>query len=410
MNYRQTLDYLYSRLPMFTRTGTAALKKDLVNTIAFCAYLGNPQGLFRSVHIAGTNGKGSTSHMLAAILQVAGYKTGLYTSPHLKDFRERIRINGAMISKKEVGMFVKRCRQIIDNIEPSFFEATVAMAFEHFAKHQVDIAVIEVGLGGRLDSTNVITPLLSVITNISYDHTNILGNTLPAIAAEKSGIIKRGIPVVIGEKQEGTGHIFIEKAGKEQAPLFFASEEQANAELISRLRPDLTGAYQEKNIRTVLCAVSRLREQGFNISDRHIIDALGSVKQLTGLSGRWQTIGTQPLIICDTGHNEAGIREVLKSIHAVDYDRLHLVIGMLKDKDHSSILRLLPKEASYYFCQPGVERALSANALKEEAADYGLNGKSYATVKRALSAAKKNANGNDLIFVGGSTFVVAEVL
>lgn len=437
MNYQQTLDYLYSRLPMFSRLGAAAIKKDLTNTLDLCDALGNPQRSFRSVHVAGTNGKGSVSHMLAAILQTAGYKTGLYTSPHLKDFRERIRINGEMISEEEVIGFTETCKEKIESIEPSFFEVTVAMAFSHFAEHQADIAIIETGLGGRLDSTNIITPVLSVITNIGYDHMNILGNTLPEIAAEKAGIIKAGIPVVIGEHLPETVNVFLEKAAKEGSRVIFASEEwQVEDQYIIRkdtadqqLRPirilglseghekhaelldlDLTGSYQLKNIKTVWTAVSELKKQGFQITDEHLKTALKQVKSLTGLMGRWHILSASPLVICDTGHNEDGIREVLKNIQATSFENLHMVIGMVKDKDITKVLSLLPKEASYYFCAPDIERAKPAAELAAEAKLAGLDGTPYDSVKLALEAAKNKAGKDDLIFAGGSTFVVAEIV
>lgn len=428
MTYQQTLDFLYSKLPMFTRVGAVAIKKDLHNTIEMCARLDNPQDKFKSIHIAGTNGKGSTSHMLAAILQKAGYKTGLYTSPHLKDFRERIRINGKMVPKSFVTDFVKNQTTVIAAIEPSFFEVTVAMAFDYFAKEQVDIAIIEVGLGGRLDSTNIITPELSVITNISLDHTNILGNTLPEIAFEKAGIIKKNIPVVIGEKHPETINVFKDKAKTENAPISFAedslkvikSTKKATSlaldinlndqSLFSKLKLDLSGTYQQKNILTVIQSILKLRELGFTIKDETIYTALKDVKKITGLQGRWQTLAKKPLIICDTGHNKAGITEVLKNINATKYDNLHLVIGMVKDKDIDGVLALLPQNANYYFCEPNLERALAANELAQNAAKYHLKGDSFKTVKEAFENAKKHASTNDLIFVGGSTFVVAEIL
>ncbi len=440
MTYQQTLNYLYSRLPMFTRVGSSAYKADLNNTIRFCRILDNPHQKFKSIHIGGTNGKGSTSHILAAILQTAGYKTGLYTSPHLKDFRERIRVNGKMISKKEVMRFVNDHKKDIETIEPSFFEATVAMAFQYFASQKVDIAVIEVGLGGRLDSTNIISPVLSVITNIGYDHVNILGSTLPEIAMEKAGIIKQKTPVVIGRKQTEVSDIFIQKAKENNSEIRFASEEwlveksgspkdrksgsqeyleavirpnnstikQLNSSTIQQL--DLTGSYQLKNLATVLTAVDELRKQGFKISDEHIKTALKQVKSLTGLMGRWQTLSKQPLIICDTGHNEDGIREVLKNIEVTPHDNLHIVMGMVKDKDISKILGLLPQTARYYFCQPNIPRAKPANELKIEAYAFNLMGESYETIPLALQTAKSQAAKDDLIFVGGSTFVVAEVV
>jgi len=428
MNYQQTLDFLYSKLPMFTRVGAAALKKDLHNTLALCAALDNPQHKFKSIHIGGTNGKGSTSHMLAAILHQAGYKTGLYTSPHLKDFRERIRINGEMVPKHFVKDFVENQLQNIQEIEPSFFEVTVAMAFDYFAKEKVDIAVIEVGLGGRLDSTNVINPELSVITNISLDHTNILGNTIQQIAFEKAGIIKKNKPVVIGEKQVESELVFVKKAVAENANISFADNIlhlqniHTNNEylivdvykqdqlLYPNLSLDLTGGHQLKNIIAVIQAILQLKEIGFIIPDEAIYKALKNVKQLTGLQGRWQTLSTNPFIICDTGHNAAGITEVIQNIAATKYQNLHMVIGMVKDKDISNVLTLLPKDAAYYFCQPNLERALSASELSEQAFKIGLNGLTFITPQEALNKAKENANENDLIFIGGSTFVVSEIL
>lgn len=428
MTYQQTLDFLYSKLPMFTRIGAAAIKKDLHNTLAMCEALGNPQNKFKSIHVAGTNGKGSTSHMLAAILQKAGYKTGLYTSPHLKDFRERIRINGKMVSKAFVKDFVKNQRTLIKEIEPSFFEVTVAMAFDFFAQEKVDVAIIEVGLGGRLDSTNIITPELSVITNISLDHTNILGNTLPKIAFEKAGIIKKNIPVVIGERHPETEDVFVTKATVENALINFAEDNVTvdnleknanylsadfsfkNGEKLTNLKSDLTGGYQAKNIKTVLASVNEINKIGFNISWDAVKEALKNVKNITGLQGRWQTLSKNPLVICDTGHNKAGITEVLQNINQTPHQNLHFVIGMVNDKDISGVLALLPKNATYYFCQPNLERALNAEQLNNQAKNYGLIGKTYQSVQQAFIAAKANAKPNDLVFVGGSTFVVAEVL
>lgn len=428
MTYKQTLNFLYSKLPMFTRIGAAALKKDLHNTIELCARLDNPQRKFKTIHVAGTNGKGSTSHMLAAILQKAGYKTGLYTSPHLKDFRERIRINGKMAPKSFVKQFVTEQKKNIEEIEPSFFEVTVAMAFDYFAKEKVDIAVIEVGLGGRLDSTNIITPELSVITNISLDHTNLLGDTLAEIAFEKAGIIKTNLPVVIGEKQPETFDVFKRKAEKEKASIVFAEDQLSisnqtikgssltlnivkNKEVIfPNISLDLTGTYQQKNILTVIQSVLKLRELGFDISEEAIYQALKNVKKLTGLQGRWQTLSKSPLIICDTGHNKAGIIEILKNISNTKYQNLHMVIGMVKDKDIDGVLALLPKNAAYYFCQPNLERAMPANELAQKAALHHLAGKVFKSVVDAFKNAKEKSNPEDLIFIGGSTFVVAEIL
>jgi len=437
MNYNATLQYLYTQLPMFTRDGASAFKKDLTNTLELCKRLDNPQHKFKSVHVGGTNGKGSTSHLLAAVLQTAGYKTGLYTSPHLKDFRERIRINGQMISEQTVIDFVEHHKADFDEIAPSFFEMTVALAFDIFAKEKVDIAIIEVGLGGRLDSTNVITPLLSVITNIGWDHMNMLGNTLPLIAGEKAGIIKPGIPVVIGEKQPAVADVFIEKASETNSKFLFASEEwivekvkaerqkvkSATEELLefhiqskdSELKTydlalDLPGTYQLKNIKTVLSAVNELRGQGFIISDDHIQTALKQVKILTGLHGRWETLSHNPLTICDTGHNPDGIEEVMKNIESVKYKHLHMVIGMVNDKDTGKVLPMFPKSATYYFCKPDIPRGLDAEVMKAQAETHGLIGNAYSSVKEALLSAQKNAGSDDLVFVGGSTFVVAEVV
>ncbi len=457
MDYQQTLNYLYSQLPMFTRDGPSAFKKDLTNTLELCKRLGDPQHQFKSVHVAGTNGKGSTSHMLAAILQIAGYKTGLYTSPHLKDFRERIRINGKMISEVEVIDFVAQHRADFEEIKPSFFEMTVAMAFDAFAREKVDIAIIEVGLGGRLDSTNVITPLMSVITNIGWDHINMLGDTLQQIAFEKAGIIKPGVPVIIGEYQPEVADVFVNKANIENANLSFASDlwdilesEVGNrkSEVGSRksevegqkseeireyldfkiqnfflrpktfdfrlptlnLRLDLPGTYQLKNVKAVLSAVDELQKQGFIITEEHIREALSRVKELTGLHGRWEVLSQNPLTICDTGHNPEGIIEVLKNIESVSYSQLHFVMGVVNDKDISKMLAMLPKNAVYYFCKPDIPRGLDAESLKLKAESFNLHGNAYASVKAALQAAQGNADKNDLVFVGGSTFVVAEIV
>jgi dihydrofolate synthase/folylpolyglutamate synthase len=429
MNYQQTLDFLYSKLPMFTRVGASAFKKDITNTIILCEALNNPQDKFKSIHVAGTNGKGSTSHMLAAVLQAQGYKTGLYTSPHLKDFRERIRINGKMMGKTEVVSFVKEQQQLIEKTEPSFFEVTVAMAFDHFAKHQVDVAVIEVGLGGRLDSTNIITPQISVITNISLDHMNMLGNTLAEIAGEKAGIIKKNIPVVIGETQAQSAPVFINKAKEEHAPIIFAdgvlkaqdfkirntklslSVYQNGKIKYKNLQSDLTGVYQHKNILTVLETLAVLNEKTDIKTDQEAIyKGLSQVKNQTGLQGRWQTLGKNPLVICDTGHNEAGISEVIKNINQIPYQNLHIVFGMVNDKDISKVLSLMPKNAVYYFCKPDLERGLAADKLQEQAATFNLKGNSYPSVAEAKQHAIQSADPNDLVFIGGSTFVVAEAI
>ena len=429
MNYEQTLQYLYSRLPMFSKLGASAIKKDITNTIELCERLDNPQTKFRTIHVAGTNGKGSVSHMLAAVLQQAGYKTGLYTSPHLRDFRERIRINGEMISENSVLDFVQDLQGTIEKIEPSFFEVTVAMAFQHFYKEQVDVAIIEVGLGGRLDSTNIISPLLSIITNIGYDHTDILGTTLPEIASEKAGIIKPNTPVVIGERHPETEAVFIKKATHNSSQIYFAEDEwrveviqddlsdslnlkvtQLSANQVLQLKLDLKGSYQVKNVRTVLSAIELLKVQGFNLTPTHIKEGLSQVTSLTGLMGRWQTLGTNPLVICDTGHNEHGIREVIKNIASTSFKHLHMVIGMVKDKDITKVLSLLPVNARYYFCEPDIKRAKPAEDLAKEAETFDLKGNFYPSVKEAFNAAKEQAGSEDMIFIGGSTFVVAEIV
>ncbi|SEO50091.1 folylpolyglutamate synthase/dihydrofolate synthase family protein [Mucilaginibacter sp. OK283] len=435
MDYNETIQYLYTQLPMFTRDGASAYKANLDNTVELCKRLDNPQHKFKSVHVGGTNGKGSTSHMLAAVLQTAGYKTGLYTSPHLKDFRERIRINGQMISEQTVIDFVEDHRKDFDEIRPSFFEMTVGLAFDVFAKEKLDIAIIEVGLGGRLDSTNIINPLLSIITNIGWDHMNILGDTLQLIAGEKAGIIKPGVPVIIGENQPETAHVFVDKATKEHANLSFASDTweiqnskfkiqkenqldltaTKNSQLTTHnsqlaIRLDLTGSYQLKNVKTVLTAIDELRIQGFNISDDDISTALSQVKTLTGLHGRWETLTEKPLTICDTGHNPDGIQEVLQNIASVNYKHLHFVIGMVNDKDITKVLSMLPKDATYYFCKPDIPRGLEAESLRLKAESIGLQGLAYTSVKQALQAAQNAAGDNDLVFVGGSTFVVAKVV
>lgn len=424
MTYGQTIDYLFQRLPMFTRTGSAALKEGLGNIILFTNHLGKPQDNFLSVHVAGTNGKGSTSHMLAAIFQQAGYKTGLYTSPHLRDFRERIRVNGKMVSKKFVVDFVRKQKEKIEEIDPSFFEVTVAMAFEYFKQQGVTIAIVEVGLGGRLDSTNIISPVLSVITNISLDHTNLLGTTLPSIATEKAGIIKPGVPVIIGEYDPETAAVFIKKAAECATSIEFADQQLhieksrktdnylvlSLAESFQDLELDLTGGYQKKNILTVVSSICKLREIGFSLSDHSVRYALKHVKQLTGLAGRWQKLSDNPLTICDTGHNEAGFREIVLNIANTKYTDLHMVIGMVKDKDIEKVLDLLPKRANYYFCAPQLERALPAVDLQKNAAKFQLSGKAYNSVSKAVEAAQLAASQDDMIFIGGSTFVVAEIV
>ncbi|HLK30613.1 MAG TPA: folylpolyglutamate synthase/dihydrofolate synthase family protein [Puia sp.] len=427
MNYDQTIDYLFTRLPMFSRIGSSAMKEGLTNAIILCESLGNPQTKFKSIHIGGTNGKGSTSHMLAAIFQTAGYKTGLYTSPHLKDFRERIKVNGEMVSQNFVIDFVEKIKPLIEEISPSFFEITVAMAFEYFAEQQVDIAIIEVGLGGRLDSTNIITPELSVITNISYDHMNILGDTLQKIAFEKAGIIKKNIPVVIGEYQTETHEVFEQKAASENASLSYASRKRFVAEwkmnkheLIAEvtsihnndkeyLHLDLTGIYQTKNLVTVLEAIHLLKQKGWNITDTHIQKALQHVKKLTGLHGRWEIIHEKPTIALDVGHNEDGIKQLLKQIEITDHEELHIVVGFVKDKDIDKILSLLPKHAHYYFTKAQIPRALPEEELFNKATAFRLSGSYYSDVNTALNEAVSRALQKDLIVVCGSVFIVGEV-
>lgn len=428
MNYEEAVDYLYARLPMFTRDGASAFKKDLTNTWQLCEALDNPQRKFRSIHIAGTNGKGSTSHMLAAILQRAGYRTGLYTSPHLLDFRERIRIDGDLVSKRSVADFVNQYQPLIESIQPSFFEVTVAMAFDCFAREKVDIAIIETGLGGRLDSTNVINPLLSIITNIGYDHTNMLGNTLQEIAGEKAGIIKPGVPVVIGEWQSEVADVFEHVASEKKSHLTYASQEwqvkpKGNAEDYQYLEVtrsgvsdairyalDLRGGYQAKNLPAVLTAVEVLRSKGFIIQDTGVKQALKLVQRTTGLMGRWQTLSSAPLMICDTGHNVDGWQEVLANIAATPHNKLHMVLGVMRDKDLEKMLPLLPKNARYYFCEVAMPRALPATELRAAAEEKGLNGGAWGSVPDAIEAARRQAAMYDLIFIGGSTFIVADAL
>lgn len=428
MNYKQTLDYLFSQLPMFQRIGSAAYKADLNNTHAICKLLDNPENKFRSIHVAGTNGKGSTSHMLASILQSAGLKVGLYTSPHLKDFRERIKINGELISEQYVINFVEKYKSDFEKIQPSFFEMTVGLAFDHFAAEQVDIAVIEVGLGGRLDSTNVITPEVSIITNISFDHTALLGNTIEKIAEEKAGIIKSGVPVVIGESQAQSKSVFVRKAKKMNTSVVFADElfkavnvqpagsllqmdiERDGVLIYKGLQSELQGLYQQKNIVTVLCAIEILKEKGFDLNEEVVRKGIKNTISQTALLGRWQILSHEPLVVADTAHNEAGIKEVLGQIRKTPHIKLHFVLGMVNDKDISTILGMLPSEAVYYFCKAGIPRALPAKDLWNQAQQAGLKGNVYESVADALLAAKRNASHNDLIFVGGSTFTVAEVV
>jgi dihydrofolate synthase / folylpolyglutamate synthase len=430
MNYKQTLDYLYNALPMFHRVGAAAYKPNLDNTIKICNLLGNPQQYIKCIHVAGTNGKGSVSNMLASVLQEAGYKTGLYTSPHLKDFRERIRINGIMINRQYICNFVEEYRKDFEKIQPSFFEMTVGLCFQYFKDKKIDVAVIETGLGGRLDSTNVITPVVSIITNIGYDHMNLLGNTLEEIAGEKAGIIKRNVPVVIGEYQKNLIYIFKDKAKQNNAPLYVASSgykaEQVSKTNISadhvsvsitaggktlykNLRLDLTGNYQLKNVCTVLQGLYVIRPV-FPVSEKQLKDGLKQVQKNTGFAGRWQVISKKPLVIADTGHNAEGIKEVLQMLNNNSYKQLHFVLGMVNDKAIDSILKLLPKTAVYYFCKADIPRGLDPQLLADQASKFKLKGNIYSSVKKALQSAKKNAGKEDMVFVGGSTFTVAEAL
>ena len=391
-------------MPMYQRQGAPALKKDLTNSIAFSEYLGKPESQYPSVHVAGTNGKGSTSHMIASVLQAAGYRVGLYTSPHLKDFRERVRVNGEMISEEEVVKFVETNKVFLEEHSLSFFELTVGMAFDHFASHQVDIAVVEVGLGGRLDSTNIIRPLVSVITNIGLDHTQFLGETLPEIAFEKGGIIKPGIPVVIGETQEETLPVFKKLALERKAPLVLANHESE-----SIFETDLIGRYQEKNLQTAFKTLELLRKVGFEISDTHIQEGLLHVAENTGLKGRYQVLRHHPKVICDTAHNREGLELVLDQVMKEGAENLHFVLGFVNDKDLDTVLPLFPEEANYYFCRPDIPRGLDAEVLRQKAARFDLMGQSYRGVDQAYEAALKNAGPEDLIYAGGSTFVVAEM-
>ena len=428
MTYQQTIDYLYAQLPMFSRVGDAAYKADLHNTIELCNSIGNPQNTFKTIHIAGTNGKGSTSHTLAAILQSAGYKTGLYTSPHIKDFRERIRINGEMIKQEAVVEFVARTKEISDEIKPSFFELTVAMAFDYFAAKKVDIAVIETGLGGLLDSTNIILPLLSIITNIGYDHQNILGNTLPEIALQKAGIIKQNVPIVIGESLLETRLLFIDVANEKNAEIFFADEmyDIRNITIENNLLKcdvgnimtckietylfGLTGLYQAKNICTVLEAVEQLKNIGVTIPNTAVHEGLLKVKEMTGLRGRWDFLQQNPTIITDVAHNKDGIEQVLFQLSTTyNTAKLHFILGFVNDKDVDSILQLFPKNAMYYFTNAHIPRAMPYKTLQEKATTTNLIGEGFDNVNDALIAAKKNAVNNDVIMICGSFYVIAEL-
>jgi len=412
MNYRETLSWLFNQLPMYQRIGASAYKATLDNTVALCNLLGNPQNQFDSIHVAGTNGKGSVSHMLASILQEHGLKTGLYTSPHLKDFRERIRVNGLMIPKRKVTAFIRKYKDAFEQIQPSFFEMTVGLAFDHFREEEVDIAMVEVGLGGRLDSTNILTPLVSVITNISFDHMQFLGETLEKIANEKAGIIKPGVPVIIGETQPELESLFRERAEMAGSPILFADRLnlKGTSHEASGIRLPLLGRYQQKNLQTTWAVIHILKQLGYPISNEAIQQGVANVIINTGIQGRWQLLSSSPLTLCDVAHNEAGIREVVMQLGQTPYQHLHIVFGIVNDKEIGHILHLLPEKATFYFCKADIPRGLDPNELKRQAEQAGLNGKAYTSVRKALTAARKAATPEDLIFVGGSTFVVAEAL
>lgn len=405
MTYQDTLNWMFSQLPMYQRQGKSAYKADLSNTHLLIHHLTSPHLNFKSIHVAGTNGKGSTSHMIASVLQEAGYKVGLYTSPHLKDFRERIKINGQVVSKQFVIGFIKRNKTFFEANQLSFFEMTVGMAFEHFSKEKVDIAVIEVGLGGRLDSTNVITPEVSVITNIGLDHTQFLGNTLQQIATEKGGVIKPEIPVVIGETQTDTKDVFKKLAKLHNSKIVFADKEVEVA-----FESDLQGTYQSKNIKTAIQAIKELQLQDYTITNSNLKKGLLNVVKNTGLLGRWQVLNTQPKVVCDTGHNKEGLTYLMKQISEETFQDLHIVFGVVNDKDLNTIINLLPKHATYYFCKPDISRGLPVKKLKTFFNELGFKGKAYKSVKEAYTAACNNSSPEDFIFVGGSTFVVAEII
>lgn len=424
MNYQETLDYLFNVTPLFQNIGKDAYKEGLDNTIILDNHFNNPHKKFRTIHIAGTNGKGSCSHTIAAILQSAGYKTGLYTSPHLIDFSERIKVNGEPIEKEFVIDFVKQNKDFFEPLHPSFFELTTAMAFLYFAEKEVDVAVIEVGLGGRLDCTNIITPDLSIITNISFDHTQFLGNTLKDIAKEKAGIIKEKKPVIIGEYTPETKTVFEDKAKSTNSDIIFAEDNKLingykqtenglllyKSDKIKDLYGELNGLYQVKNTNTILNAVYKLIGLGYNIDETNIKNGFKNVCHLTGLMGRWQKLEENPTIICDTGHNIGGMKYIVEQLSRMKYDKLHIIIGMVNDKDISGVISLLPKNAKCYFTQASVKRALPAEQVKKIANNHGLKGEAYSSVEKALTIAKNNAKENDLIFIGGSTFIVADLI
>jgi dihydrofolate synthase / folylpolyglutamate synthase len=405
MTYQETLKWMFSRLPMYQNQGKSAYKANLDNIINLDNYLGHPHLSFKSVHVGGTNGKGSTSHMLASVLQEAGYKVGLYTSPHLKDYRERIKINGEEIEESYVVDFINSHKTFFEEHKLSFFEMTVGMAFRYFSDQKVDIAIIEVGLGGRLDATNIITPILSLITNIGMDHTEFLGDSLEKIAVEKAGIIKPHVPVVIGETQVETKNVFIDKASQTKSNIYFA-DQIWNSEINCQLK----GSYQRKNTKTARVALDRIREMGYNITDKHIETGFNKVIENTGLRGRWQVISKNPLAICDTAHNKEGLQLVINQLMSLDFDKLHIVFGAVKDKDLNAIIPILPANATYYFCKPNVMRGLDLDELKNKFLAFNIRGQVYSSVKQAFDTAKEQASTNDLIFIGGSTFVVAEII
>ncbi len=426
MNYKETIEYLYNSAPMFQRIGSKAYKEGLQNTYDLDSHFNHPHRSYQTIHIGGTNGKGSTSHTLASILQQSGYKVGLYTSPHLLDFRERMRVNGVPIAEDFVIDFIQNNKSFFEPLYPSFFELTTAMAFNYFRAEQVDVAVIEVGLGGRLDCTNIIEPDLSIITNIGLDHTQFLGNTLAQVAKEKAGIIKPNTPVIIGETHIETAPVFKEKAKEQNAPIFFAEEkayvtlagtkpaEQGGWIYDSKYPKDLygemAGIYQIKNTNTLLHAIEQLNGLNYNLSEQNIRDGFAAVSQTTGLLGRWQKIASSPTIICDTGHNVEGITEIVKQLKVTPHKQLHMVFGMVNDKDISGVLHILPKEATYYFTKPLIDRALNEDDLNKLASKAGLKGKAYRSVELALKAAKEKSEKDDLIFIGGSSFMVADLL
>lgn len=405
MNYQETTNWMFNQLPMYQLQGASAYKKDLTNVNLLADHLDNPQQKIKCIHVAGTNGKGSTSHMLASILQEAGYRVGLYTSPHLKDFRERIKINGTEISEAFVCEFIDQHKSFFEANDMSFFEMSVGLAFDYFAKEKVDIAIIEVGLGGRLDATNIITPLISVITNIGIDHVQFLGNTLESIATEKAGIIKPGIPVVVGEYTPETKPVFLAKAEATKSKIYFASD------LISKTYPsDLLGDYQTHNKKTVIQTFKILNEQTtFKVSSENIKSGLLHVVKNTGLLGRWQQLGENPKVICDTAHNKNGLEIVLNQIQKETFNHLHIVLGVVNDKELDEVLPLFPKDATYYFCKPNIPRGLDANQLREKAFQFSLIGKTYNSVADAFNEAQNNSTKDDFIYIGGSTFVVAEL-